>query len=117
MRSFFAAVVAVFSVAAMASPDWWKGSLTIENHSDYAIHHLYISPSHKSKWGKDWLGTDVLNPDEKVLVSGLNCSDYDIKLVDDEGDSCVVADVDLCQEDAEWELSNRELANCTGFEK
>lgn len=118
MRFLAALVLALTAVVAVAAPPaWWKGSLTISNFSGYAIHHLYVTPAHKVSWGKDWLGTDVLFPKEEVTLTGLNCDEYDLKLVDDEGDICVVEDIDLCQEDAHWEISNRDLAACSGFAK
>jgi hypothetical protein len=115
----FAAVIAslIAVVAFAAPPAWWKGTLTISNDSDYSVHHLHVTPAHKVSWGKDWLGSDVLLPHEEVTLSGLNCDEYDIKLIDDEGDVCIVEDVDLCQKDAHWELTNKELAACSGFEK
>lgn len=117
MRFIIIAAVAVTAVVASAAPPWWKGSLTVENASDYAIHHLYLTPAHKVSWGKDWLGKDVLLPHEEVTITGLNCDEYDLKLVDDEGDTCIVEDVDLCQQDAHWEVTNKELASCSGFGK
>ena len=30
---------------------------------------------------------------------------------------CIVEDIDLCQQDAHWEITNKELAACSGFGK
>lgn len=117
MRKLLAVFLSTAAVVAWAGPAWWKGTLTIDNDSDYAVHHLYVTPAHKVSWGKDWLGKDVLFPHEFAVLSGLNCDEYDIKLVDDEGDVCVVEDVDFCLQDAHWHLTNKELASCSGFEK
>lgn len=105
------------TAAIAAPPAWWKGSLTVHNESDYDIHHLFLAPAHKRKWGKDWLGKDVLEPGESFLITGLDCTDYDIKVVDEEGDECIVEDVDFCLEDLTWEVTNRELARCAGWSK
>jgi hypothetical protein len=112
--------VATMLGAAMASAgghDWWKGSLSVSNDSDYDIHHLFVTPAHRVAWSNDWLRDDPLSPHETLTISGLECDEYDFKLIDDDGDVCIVEDVDLCQEDLHWEITNAELANCTGWSK
>lgn len=105
-------------VWAFAGPKaWWKGTLTVSNLSGYAIHHLFVTPAHKVSWGKDWLKSDPLLPNEEVTLTGLDCDEYDFKLIDDDGDACIVEDVDLCQEDLHWEITNQELARCSGWAK
>jgi hypothetical protein len=99
------------------APSWWHSSVTVENHSDYAIHHLYFTPANSLSWGKDQLGSDVLFPNEQATLKGLECDVYDLKFVDDEGDECIVEDIDLCLEKAVWSLDNDDLAACSGFEK
>lgn len=119
-RTGLAVVLISTLVAGLAwagSPAWWKGSLTVENESDYDIHHFYLAPAHKTKWGKDWLGKEVLSPGETLTITGLDCTEYDIKVIDEEGDSCIVEDVDFCQEDLSWNITNRELARCSGWAK
>lgn len=111
----FSAVVA--TVALAGGHAWWKGSLTVTNDSNYDIHQLFVTPAHKVKWGKDWLKKDVLQSHEEIIITGLDCDEYDFKLVDEEGDVCIVEDVDLCQEDLHWEITDRELANCSGWAK
>jgi hypothetical protein len=115
-RLLFVAVFAV-SAVAVAGPKWWHGSLTVENRSSYDVHHLYLTPAHKISWGKDWLGDDVLQPHEKITITGLDCADYDIKVIDDDGDACIIEDIDLCQQDLGWEITDKELASCTGWAK
>ena len=121
MKTTIAAVMTLMLLGAglawAGGPKWWKGSLTVDNASDYDVHHLYLAPSHKPTWGRDWLGKDVLSPGEALLITGLDCSEYDVKVIDEEGDACVIEDIDLCQEDLHWEITNRVLQNCTGWEK
>lgn len=97
--------------------DWWHGTISIDNDSSYAVHHVYLTPAHAVSWGPDQLGTDVLNPHEVALLSGLDCTEYDLRLVDHEGDECVVEDIDLCLQDAHWHLTDNALAACSGFSK
>ncbi len=77
-------IVIVLATAALAGGrDWWKGTLTVTNDSGYDIHQLYVTPAHKVKWGKDWLKKDVLQPHEEINITGLDCDEYDFKLVDE----------------------------------
>lgn len=123
MNRFRLVVIAALSFVAAAcattsaSHSWWSGSLTIDNDSNYAVHHLFLTPAHAIAWGPDQLGTDVLFPHEIAHLSGLDCSDYDLKLIDDDGDECVVEDIDLCLQDAHWHLTDAQLSACSGFRK
>ena len=111
------AVVAAACATTHATHEWWHGSITVANDSNYDINHLFLTPSHEVHWGPDQLGTDVLASHHEVTLVGLECEAYDLKLIDHEGDECVVHDIDLCLQDAHWHLTDGELATCTGFHK
>ncbi|MGE0396834.1 MAG: hypothetical protein AB7T06_08965 [Kofleriaceae bacterium] len=87
-------------------------TLTIENESSYAFAEIYLSPEDAASWGNDLLGADILAPGEVLELSGITCDVYDIRIVDDEGDDCVLASVDLCLDDAVWSIDDAELAAC-----
>lgn len=124
------ALAAVVSLAACSSdtattkkddpnpagpPSWWKSTVTIDNQSNYAIHHLFLAPWNESNWGADQFGADVLNPGESGTISGIECNRFDMKIIDQDGDECVLQDVDLCQEDAHWEITDKELISCQNW--
>lgn len=121
-RIVFAAVACAALLGCAHSPstpshEWWHGSITIDNDSSYAVHHLFLTPAHEVHWGPDMLGRDVLDLHEYATLSGLDCSDYDLKLIDHEGDECVIEDIDLCLQDAHFHLTDQALTACTGFRK
>ncbi|MFN0247664.1 MAG: hypothetical protein ACKV2T_12330 [Kofleriaceae bacterium] len=87
-------------------------TLTIENESSYAFGEIYLSPEDAASWGQDLLGTDILAPGEVLELSGVACDIYDIRIVDDEGDDCVLPSVDLCLDNAVWSIDDAELAAC-----
>lgn len=115
--SFLAAFTVSCATTKAVGHDWWHGTLTLHNDSSYAVHHLYLTPAHAVRWGPDQLGHDVLEHAETITLAGLDCEEYDLKLIDHEGDECVVEDIDLCLQDASWSLTDRALAACTGFRK
>jgi hypothetical protein len=87
-------------------------TLTIENESSYAFAEIYLSPEDSVNWGSDLLGADILAPGEVLELSGVACDIYDIRIVDDEGDECVLTSVDLCLDNAVWSIDDAELAAC-----
>jgi hypothetical protein len=38
-----------------------------------------------------------------------------VKLVDEDGDECVVEEVDICGTNDTWEIKNKDLLACQGF--
>lgn len=91
-------------------------SATLANASSWDIYELYLSPSHQSRWGPDQLGEYVLESGMSYTLSGMRCGDYDVKLVDEDGDECVVYEQYLCGDMGEWVLTDEELLECEGFE-
>lgn len=73
---------------------------TILNETGFTIYHIYVSPDYADDWEEDLLGADeVLLSGEPFEVSFSGYGDhcvFDIKLVDDEGDSYSRWGVDLC---------------------
>jgi hypothetical protein len=112
-----AVVAAACATTPVAAHEWWHGSITVANDSNYDINHLFLTPSHEVHWGPDQLGQEVLASHHEMTLVGLECEAYDLKLIDHEGDECVVHDIDLCLQDAHWHLTDHELSTCTGFHK
>jgi len=90
-------------------------SATLINDSSFDIYALFISPTHSNRWGPDQLGDEVLETGYSFTVSGLPCGDYDIKLVDEDRDVCVVEGVYLCGAEGESVLTDEELLDCQGW--
>jgi hypothetical protein len=87
-------------------------SLTIDNESSYSFIEINISPVNQTSWGSDLLGADILDPGDSFLVSEIDCDVYDIRLIDEDSDECVLTDIDLCFDNAVWQIDDAELAAC-----
>ena len=112
-RHILAGVVMVsglFGSSAMAGAQDYLRSFTLINRSSYTIRRLYLSPTSLGIWGYDRLGSNVLNPGYKVTVQ-IEPGYYDMKLVDEDGDSCVVSDIDFRNSDY-LVLNNANLLAC-----
>ncbi len=103
----------VCAAALLASVAEAAGNkVVLKNKSDWEIHHLFLSPTENEKWGADQLGDDVIEPGGTFELHSIPCDSYDIKLVDEDGDECVVADVDICSGQEGWVISNDDLLAC-----
>ena len=69
----------------------------ITNRTGYTIYYVYISPDSSDSWEEDVLGSEVLMNDEtrRVNLKGYKSPIFDIKLVDEDGDSYTFWDVSL----------------------
>jgi hypothetical protein len=85
--------------------------LTVINSSDYVVHHLYISPSASKSWGQDQLGKSIIGRAERFTVNNIPDGTYDLKLVDEDGDECIVERVDI-NSDMNWTLTDTVVENC-----
>lgn len=80
-------------------------TLTVTNDSDYIIDELYVTQVDSTNWGANLLGGDGLFPDESITLA-VECDFYDAKLIDESGVDCIVHDLDLCANDADWIIRN-----------
>ena len=45
-------------------------------------------------------------------LNNIPCDSYDVKLIDEDGDQCVVGGVDLCAQSDHWVITSDELVAC-----
>ena len=109
-----ALVMMAMPAASSAEPQ--KAQFMIVNNSDWDIHELYLSPTHKDSWGPDQLGDHVIkHGGGSFTLHSIPCGHYDVKVVDEDGDDCVIEDVYMCKDHTHWNVTNKELAKCEGW--
>jgi len=111
MKTFALASVLALSLGACSDEDA-DSSLVISNESSYSFIEINLSPIDHVAWGADLLGTDILIPGEQVEMANIPCGTYDIRIIDEDNDMCVLDTVDLCLDNAVWRIDNAELASC-----
>lgn len=89
------------------------GDVTISNASEWNLDHLYMSTVDEQEWGADQLGDAVIGTGDSFTLTGVPCATYDVKLVDEDGDECEVAEVDICG-DGGWSIESEDLLACQG---
>jgi hypothetical protein len=82
------------------------------NRSSWDIYELYISASDEDEWGPDQLEDGILESGGSFLLHSIPCDDYDVLLIDEDGDECVLEKVDLCGDSEEWVITDKALLAC-----
>jgi hypothetical protein len=90
-------------------------NLAIHNKTKWSVHHLYLSPAKENEWGPDQLGSNQIDPGQTFTLKDIPCNTYDIKVVDEDGDECVIKGEKFCGHEASWDLSDDELLGCEGY--
>jgi hypothetical protein len=104
-------LAAVVSIPTAASAQ--ERTFTVFNRSSYRINHLYVSASSNTYWGNDKLGNDIFYPNYRFDLS-VDPGYYDVKLVDQDGDSCVINNVDF-RDGENWTITDGVLIACELF--
>jgi hypothetical protein len=86
-------------------------SLKLSNASSFAIDRMFLSPSDGTVWGPDQLGSHVIGAGETFTLTGIRPGEYNIKFVDEDGDSCVLKNQNMFT-NLSWRLTNSWLINC-----
>lgn len=115
MKSLMGALLAVTALGALAprvEAEAKKAAVTVVNQSDWTIVELYLSPTDETSWGPDQLAQHTIGPGESFKLSGIPCSTWDVRLVDEDEDECVVESVDICANKETWTITSKDLLRC-----
>lgn len=116
LRTRFLALAGLLTLGAVApgclivTDDDDDATLEVVNFSDFTIEELYLTEVDNPNWGPDLLRGDVLFPDESIVLVDIACDFYDAQMVDETDAMCTVRDIDLCLNDAVWEIRNNTCA-------
>lgn len=89
-----------------------SADVKVINRTEWEIHGLYLSSTDEKNWGPNQLGDDVIKKGESFTILGVPCDKYDVKIVDEDKDECVVAKVDICGDNQEWAITSADLLKC-----
>lgn len=92
-------------------------TVVINNGSSWALHHLYISSVDTQEWGPDQLGDAVIANGQEFTLNNVPCDAYDVKVVDEDGDECVINAVALCVDSDKWTVTDDDLLGCQAATK
>jgi hypothetical protein len=110
LRLALALSASLFVCTAQASK--FDASVNIVNQSAWDIHQLYLSPVDEGAWGNDQLGDHVIESGGSYLLHSIPCDSYDVRIVDEDGDACVIGGVDMCANNDAWVITDDDLLTC-----
>lgn len=112
LLAFMAVIAISFGAIAPSLEAQSAFVVTLENRSNFAIYHAYLSPVNRDIWGPDQLGSVILYTNQYyTLLDGFRPGYYDLKLVDNDGDKCVVTNVRI-NGNTTWSITNAWLLSC-----
>jgi hypothetical protein len=107
VKSFVLSCLLIVATAVSAL----AAQITVINSSDYVIHHFYVSPSKARSWGSDQFGKEIIGRAERFTVRNIPDGTYDLKLVDEDEDECIVENVEVSG-NMTWTLTDTVIENC-----
>ena len=110
MLRFSTASLAFVALIAPAS----AFDLVVVNKAETSIiHKLYIAPAKSDKWSEDKLQNQTIKKNGKFTIRDIPAGVYDLKVIDDDDDTCVVSNIDINQ-NKEWTLTDSVMLKCVG---
>jgi hypothetical protein len=91
-------ILVALSCSAVAQQNYY---IDISNQTGYTIMYAYVSPADAQSWEEDVLGADVLRTGTSVRITlnGYFSPIFDIRLVDEDGDTYTFWKVDVSKHD------------------
>jgi len=105
-------LLAMLVAAGAAEARRSDSDVTFVNRSSWDIYEIYLSAVDEDEWGPDQLEEGILESGASFLLHSIPCDDYDVLLIDEDGDECVLEDVDLCGDSEEWVITDEDLLAC-----
>jgi hypothetical protein len=110
-------IAAILSLLALSSAAAAAERLRFWNLTGSTIKELYLAPTGTTNWGSDQCKNDpdgVVDVDERLTLKDVIPGHYDVKLVDKQGRSCVVRNVEVQPgKPYAFSLSEKDLTNCS----
>jgi hypothetical protein len=107
----------LFSLLALNSAATAAERLRFWNLTGFTIKELHLAPTGTTDWGPDQCKNDpdgAVDVDERLTLKNVVPGHYDVKLVDKQGRSCVVRDVEVqAGKPYAFSLSEKDLTDCS----
>lgn len=100
----------LFTVPAAAVDT--DATVVISNKSSWQLHEIYLSSVDDESWGPDQLGENIIDTGESFTLRRIPCDAYDVRLVDEDQDVCVVRAIPLCVDKGDWVITDEALLDC-----
>jgi hypothetical protein len=109
-------VVALALSAVGAAPALAK-DLQFWNATQHEFSEVYLAPAGTTKWGPNQTLNDPdksVSADERLTIKGVAPGHYDVKLVEEKRQTCIVRDVEVkATGKVAFTIGQDQLTNCT----
>jgi hypothetical protein len=86
--------------------------LVVINEANFSvIHKLYLAPAKSDKWSDNKLQNQTVAKDGRFTIRDIPAGAYDLKVVDDDDDTCVFPNINIDQ-NKEWKLTDMSMVSC-----
>jgi hypothetical protein len=86
--------------------------LVVINEANFSIiYQLYIAPAKSQNWSENKLQNQKVAKNGKFTIRDLAAGAYDLKVVDDDDDSCVFSNINIDQ-NKEWKPTDINMIKC-----
>jgi hypothetical protein len=103
--------IASLTLLALIAPASAFDLIVINEANFSIIHKLYIAPAKSDKWSDDKLQNKTVPKNGRFTISDIPSGVYDLKVVDDDNDSCVFSNISIDQ-NKEWKLTDINMVTC-----
>lgn len=100
IRHVLAAAVIAFAPTTVIA-----AKVVFVNQSAWEIHEVYFSAASLSEWGEDHLGSEILETGDSLTLSNVSAGKWDVLIIDEDGDECVLEDVYISSSDR-WVITD-----------
>jgi len=108
LRASILASVALLTLIAPAS----AFDLVVVNEASFStIHKLYLAPAKSNAWGEDKLQNQTVVENGRFTVRDISAGAYDVKIIDDDDESCIVAEINI-NKNEELRLTDEMMLQC-----
>lgn len=112
IRSAAMLALALASSAGAALAAKGDSKVIFVNQSSWSINELYFAPTRDADWGEDHLGQHTLDRGDRLTLTGVACGTWDVRVVDEDGDECIIENVALCGDTDQWVIRDDDLLAC-----
>jgi hypothetical protein len=110
-------IAVVFLLLVLSSAATAAERLRFWNLTGSTIKELHLAPAGTTNWGPDQCENDpdgAVDADERLTLKNVAPGYYDVKLVDKQGRSCVVRNVEVqAGKPYAFSLSEKDLTDCS----
>jgi hypothetical protein len=88
-------------------------SVTITNHSNRAIHHVYVAAGDPNNWGPDQLHGSIPAGGSATL-GAVGCDATSVRVIAEDNSGCFVYYNAACDANQTWEITDATTPDCGG---